>query len=272
MYRIGEFSRLTQIPVKTLRYYDEIGLLRPARVDPATGYRHYTPAEVERLNRILVFRDLGFTLGQIGALVAENVPTEQIRGMLQLKRDELERTVERERERLGRAAARLALLERSGHPAAQDVAVREMGPRLVASIRGTLRSYDECEALLDEIARDVGPHRQRGAIWHTCAGGDRSIDCEAFVFLPHRASAGGRVRVHELPGHLVASLVYRGERDFEPAYQAMRAWLSVSRAFVVGPTREIFLGAGDDGEPLIEIQFPVAPRPAGARSLEVLPA
>lgn len=272
MYRIGEFSRLTQIPVKTLRYYDEIGLLRPARVDRSTGYRHYTPAEVERLNRILVFRDLGFTLGEIAALVAENVPTEQIRGMLQLKRDELERNVERERERLSRAAARLSLIERSGPTAAHDVAVREMGPRLVASIRETLRSYDECDGLLDEIAHEVGPHRQRGAIWHTCAGGNRSIDCEAFVIMPYRASAGGRVRVQELPGHLVASLVYRGEHDFEPAYQAMRAWLSVSEASVAGPTREIFLGAGDDGEPLIEIQFPIAPRTVGARSLEALPA
>jgi DNA-binding transcriptional MerR regulator len=272
MYRIGEFSRLTHIPVKTLRYYDAIGLLRPARVDRATGYRHYTPAEVERLNRILVFRDLGFTLAEIAGLVSENVPAEQIRGMLQIKRDELERTVERERERLGRAAARLALIERSGHTAAHDVAVREVGPRLIASIRDTLRSYDECEGLLDEIARDVGPHRQRGAIWHTCAAGGRSIDCEAFVFLPSRVSAGGRVAVQELPGHLVASLVYRGELDFEPPYQAMRAWLSVSRTSVVGATREIFLGAGDDGEPLIEIQLPIAPRPLGARFLEALPA
>jgi DNA-binding transcriptional MerR regulator len=84
MYRIGEFSRLTQIPVKTLRYYDEIGLLRPARVDRFTGYRYYSPAELERLNRILVFRDLGFSLGQVRTLVAENVPPEQIRGMLRM--------------------------------------------------------------------------------------------------------------------------------------------------------------------------------------------
>jgi effector-binding domain-containing protein len=192
--------------------------------------------------------------------------------MLQLKRDELELTVERERERLARAAARLKLIEQSGQSAAHDVAVREMGPQLVASIRDTLRSYDDCEGLFEEMARDVGPHRQRGAIWHACAGGDRSIDCEAFVVLPYRASAAGRVRVHELPGHLVASLVYRGDGNFEPAYQAMRTWLSVNQASVHGPARELFLGAGDDGQPLIEIQFPIAPRTAGARSHEVLPA
>jgi DNA-binding transcriptional MerR regulator len=268
MYRIGEFSRLTQIPVKTLRYYDEIGLLRPARVDRFTGYRYYSPAELERLNRILVFRDLGFSLGQVRTLVAENVPPEQIRGMLRMKHDELERSVDRERARLARAAARLELIEQSGHTAAHTVAVRGSGPRLVASIREDLRSYDECDGLFEEIAREVGPQRQRGAIWHTCAGGAGVIDCEAFVFLPSRVAAGGRLRVRELPGHLMASLVYRGEQEYAPAYRAMRTWLRVSGASVVGPKREIFLAAGDDGETVTEIQFPIAPEENGAHSRE----
>ena len=257
MYRIGDFSRLTQIPVKTLRYYDAIGLLRPARVDRFTSYRYYTAAEVERLNRILVFRDLGFSLSEVRMMVAENVPLEQIRGMLQRKRYELEQNVDRERARLARAAARLELIEQSGHSAAHQVAVRDAGPRLVASVRDRLRSYDECERLFDEIAREVGPQRQRGAIWHTCAGEDGTIDCEAFAFLPSPVAARGRVRVHTLPGHAMASLVYRGEREYEPAYRALRSWLKVSRAALVGPKREIFLAGGDDAESVTEIQFPI---------------
>jgi len=62
MYRIGAFSMLTQIPIKTLRYYEEVGVLIPARVERATGYRYYEATQVERLNRILVYRDLGFSL------------------------------------------------------------------------------------------------------------------------------------------------------------------------------------------------------------------
>ena len=271
MYRIGEFSRLTQIPIKTLRYYDEIGLLRPARVERSTGYRYYTGAEVERLNRVLVFRDLGFPLREIRMLVAENVAPAQIRGMLRMRHDALERSVDRERARLARAAARLELIERSGHTGAHDVAVREAGPRLVASVRGTLRSYEETDGLFDEIAREVGPHRHRGAIWHTCAGGARSIDCEAFVFLPSRARSSGRVRVQELPGHLMASLVYRGEQEYAPAYTAMRTWLRVTGATVAGPKRELFLGSAEDGRTVTEIQFPIAPR-VGAISSEGLSA
>jgi DNA-binding transcriptional MerR regulator len=269
MYRIGEFSRLTQVPVKTLRHYDAIGLLRPAHVDPSSSYRYYTAAEVERLNRILVFRDLGFALLEIRALVAENVPPGQIRGILRLKCVELERSVDRERARLQRAAERLELLERSGDTAAHAVAVRETAPQLVASVRARLRSYDECERLFDELAHAVGPQRRRGALWHECAEG--AVDCEAFVLLPASVPVSGRVRVHELPAQRVASLVYRGDTEFLPAYRAMRTWLSVSGASLSGPKRELFLAEAGGASPSVtEVQFPIAA--AGPRAREVPPA
>lgn len=255
MYRIGDFARLVAVPVKTLRYYDEIGLLRPAHVDRFTGYRYYTAAELARLNRILVFRDLGFTLEEIRMLVAESVPPEQIRLLLRAKRDELERGVERERARLARAEARLTLIERSGARAAHEVAVREVAPRLVASIRDRLDSYDECEGLFDELARAVGPRRQRGAVWHHCHDG--GIDCEAFVFLPAPVAGSARVRVHELPAQRVASLVYGGDEDFVPAYRAMRAWLSVSGTALSAPKRELYLAETPGERPLTELQFPI---------------
>jgi DNA-binding transcriptional MerR regulator len=269
MYRIGEFAKLTQVPIKTLRYYDAIGLLRPAEVDRFTSYRYYTAAEVERLNRILVFKDLGFSLAEIGSLVAENVPVGQIRSMLRQKRDELERSVECERERLRRAAARLELIEQSGHLAAHEVAVRHTALQIVASVRETLRSYDECEQLLEEVEHEVGRQRQRGAIWHACV--DSAVDCEAFVFLPARVASRGRVRVRELQGERMASLVYRGEQDFMRAYRAIRAWLAVSGVDVVGPKRELFLATGGPGtEPVTEIQFPIGGTTTSAPLTEVL--
>jgi effector-binding domain-containing protein len=66
--RIGEFSVLTQISIKTLRYYDEVGLLKPARVDLNSGYRYYSASQVPRLHRILALRDLGFPLDRIAVL------------------------------------------------------------------------------------------------------------------------------------------------------------------------------------------------------------
>ena len=67
MFRIGEFSRLTQVTVRMLRYYDETGLLRPAKVDSRTGYRLYEPQQIPRLNQIIYLRDSGFNVAEVAA-------------------------------------------------------------------------------------------------------------------------------------------------------------------------------------------------------------
>ena len=258
MYRIGGFARLSQVPVKTLRYYDELGLLRPARTERGSGYRYYTAAQLETLNRILAFKDLGFSLREIRGLLAEAVPPAQVRGMLRLRIGQLERGIERERARLGRLRARLAVSDACGPAPDQDVAVRQVGPRLVASMRATLRSHDECEGLFEELDHHLGGRspRARGAVWHACEDG--AVDCEALVFLPSFTAPRGRVRVYEMPAHAVASLVYRSGVDYRPAYRAIRTWLETSGVPVVGPKREVFLDEGGPEAPVTEIQFPIA--------------
>jgi DNA-binding transcriptional MerR regulator len=63
MIKIGDFARLSQVSVVTLRYYDEMDLLKPVNVDPFTGYRFYSSDQLPRLNRILALKDLGFLPG-----------------------------------------------------------------------------------------------------------------------------------------------------------------------------------------------------------------
>jgi DNA-binding transcriptional MerR regulator len=86
MLSIGDFARYGRVSVRMLRHYDTLGLLLPARVDPASGYRFYTAAQLARLNRIVALKDLGFTLDQVRAMLDEQVSAEQLRGMLRLRR------------------------------------------------------------------------------------------------------------------------------------------------------------------------------------------
>jgi DNA-binding transcriptional MerR regulator len=65
MLKIGDFSSLAQVSIKTLRYYDERGLLSPAHIDPETGYRYYSASQLSQLHRILALKDFGFSLEQI---------------------------------------------------------------------------------------------------------------------------------------------------------------------------------------------------------------
>lgn len=260
VYRIGEFSRLSQISVKTLRYYDELGLLRPARVDRATGYRYYAPAQFERLNRILGLKDLGFSLSEVSALLADRVPAGQIRGMLRLKRAEAERRVGCERARLARVAARLDLIERGDGGGAHEIAVRRVGTRHVASMRDTFGSYRESERLFDELDARLGRHvarHQHAAVWHPSPAAG-AIDCEALVFLAGPTAPREGVRVYEMSAHAVACLIYRGNDNYERSYAALHEWLVASGLAVAGPKREVYLDEGGDGESVTEIQYPIA--------------
>src|SRR5215471_3524608 len=110
MYGIGLVARLAQVSVRTLRHYDDLGLLKPSHVDPLTGYRHYAPEQVLRLHRILVLRDLGVPLSEIGRLLDDDVTVEQLRGILRLRQAEARAQLDQQTQQLTRVETRLAQL------------------------------------------------------------------------------------------------------------------------------------------------------------------
>jgi DNA-binding transcriptional MerR regulator len=262
MLKIGDFSRLSQIPVKTLRFYDDVRLLSPIHVDSATGYRYYSADQLSQLNRILVFKDLGFSLGEIADLLKRDVPVEDIRSLLHIKRTELERKVEEERARLARLEARISQIDSEDAAPSYDVVLKRTGPKLVASLRNTLRSYEGADELFDEIKSYVecqGVTGDRGALWHTCLRSGGTIDCEAFVLLKNPIPSNNRVRIYDLPAQTMACVVHRGpDEESEQAYVAARRWIKVSGYASAGPTREVYFYENRrTGESIFEIQFPV---------------
>ncbi|GAB7032181.1 MerR family transcriptional regulator [Streptomyces sp. NPDC021749] len=148
MFSIGDFAQYGRVSARMLRHYDAIGLLCPARTDPVTGYRHYEAAQLARLNRIIALKDLGFSLQQVGAILAEEVSVPELRGMLRLRRAELEATLTAAGERLAQVEARLRTIESEGHMSADDVVVKPTGTVLLAELSGIAASYGP---------EDIGP-------------------------------------------------------------------------------------------------------------------
>src|SRR6266536_266228 len=107
MLSIGDFSKLSRVSVKTLRFYDEIGLFKALEVDRFTGYRHYSASQLPRLNRILALKDLGFSLEQIAHVLHDEPSLEQLRGMLRPRQAEIQQKMAQEQEQLTRVEARL---------------------------------------------------------------------------------------------------------------------------------------------------------------------
>ena len=269
MIKIGDFARLSQVSVVTLRYYDEMDLLKPVKVDALTGYRFYSADQLPRLNRILALKDLGFPLEQIRLMLAESLTVEQLRGMLTIQRTEVEKRLADEQERLLRIEARLRQIEMENKMPNYDVVIKTVPAMLVASCRVTIPTNDQVPKYLGPAyteaydyvrkqgAKDVGPCF---ALWHSPADVYENEDAEAVVPIDRPLKGTDRVKVYELPSTQVASVAHQGDfEDFTQGHAALLEWIDANGYKIVGPYREIYIKheKGSLSNSTTEIQFPV---------------
>ena len=183
MFTIGDFARHGRVSVRMLRHYDATGLLRPAHVDPATGYRYYAAAQLARLNRVIALKELGFTLQQVREILDEKVTTEELRGMLRLRRAELESAMAAAAARLVQVEARLRSIESEGHMPSDDVVIKSIPAVRVAeltAIAAELRARGHQPGDRAAVRRAVpAPGRgrvRRGPAWPTTRTRRRAAD------------------------------------------------------------------------------------------------
>jgi DNA-binding transcriptional MerR regulator len=135
-----------------LRHYDAIGLLRPAAVDPSSGYRSYSADQLRRLNRVIALKDLGFTLQQVQVILDDQVDVVELRGMLRLRRAQLEVQMTADAARLTGVAARLRMIEQEGHMNTQDVVLKEVASIRIAELAASAAGYGP-----EHISPVIGP-------------------------------------------------------------------------------------------------------------------
>lgn len=268
MFKIGEFSKLSQASVKTLRYYDQIGLLQPARIDRFTSYRYYSADQLPRLNRILALKDLGLTLEQIGGVMSEELSASELRGMLRMKQAELQQDIEQQQARLARVAARLRQIEQEATMPAYEVVLKEVPALRVAPVRGVIPNYSSQGELWGELEgylaqQSVRPTGPCLTLYHDEEYKEADVDVEVCEPIVAALAAGGRVQVHELCAGTMASLILHGSYDqFNDAYTALMTWIMQNGYRITGPNREIYVRNAAHGVPpsefVTEIQFPVA--------------
>jgi DNA-binding transcriptional MerR regulator len=267
MIKIGTFSRISQVSVKTLRYYDEIGLLKPVEVDRFTGYRYYSFEQLARLNRILTLKDLGFSLEQIAQLLDEDLSSSEMRGMLRMKQAELREKVQDELSRLERVEARLRLIEQEAEMSDYDVIIKKVEPILVAGLREIIPTYPEQGHLWDRLETCLAQHGAvpSGPCFTIYYSDEPEIDAEVCEPLSVPVPLAEPIMVHQLPAvDQMASLVHKGPfTSLVEAYSSLVKWIESNGYRISGPGREIYLESpnipGDQNDPntVTEIQFPV---------------
>lgn len=272
MFRIGDFSRIARVSARLLRFYDEIGLLAPAHADPQTGYRHYTVEQLAQLNRITVLKELGFSLEQIGDMLKAPPDAGELRRMLLLRRNDVERTVAQESQRLRHIETRIAQIETDGQLSADDVIERAEPARRLLSIRRQVASFAEARdliPLLREQSRRVLPKAhgcQLVALAHAAQFESDEIDVEFGYAVEHLELKPPPKHVgldlHDLPAvPRMAVCVRIGlPEDAHLVTAKIGRFIAANGDELDGPSREVFLQAPDPQrmhEAVIEMQFPV---------------
>jgi DNA-binding transcriptional MerR regulator len=271
MFTIGDFARHGRVSVRMLRHYDAIGLLRPARVDPASGYRSYAAGQLARLNRIVALKELGFTLEQVRAMLDEQLSAERLRGMLTLRRAQLEAALAVDAARLTQVEARLRSIESEGTMPATDVVLKPIAAARVAELTATAASFTPedigpvirplCAELGDRLAGAQLVPAGRLTCYYEKSDDDR-VTVHAAVPVADVTGDANGLTIADLPAAgLAATTVHRGRMDnVLPAWQAIARWIDTNGYRSSGYPRELYLECPDDEDQWVtELQEPVTP-------------
>ncbi|MBB5379126.1 DNA-binding transcriptional MerR regulator [Deinococcus metalli] len=261
-----------------LRYYDQLGLFSPEQTDPQTGYRAYSATQLPRLNRILAARELGFSLEQIARLLDQNLSTDELRGMLTLRKAQIERAALAEAERLRVVESRLRQIEDEGTPFVPDVVLKSVPAQPFLSLREVFPAISAVRPLIQAMHAAVPRMVGRSVLGHVAlvihspAFEPEALDFEVGYLLAGPAQdavqlEGGRVlTVSTLPAiETAATLVHLGpSSDTHRSYGQLAGWLETQGWQVLGPGRQIMMQLpldSPDAEAVVELHLPVQ-RPA----------
>lgn len=270
MIAIGDFARLGRVSVRMLRHYDAIGLLRPEHVDPHSGYRFYTRAQLRRLNRIVALKELGLRLEQVRAIVDESLSAAELRAMLRLRQAEVQAQIREGEQQLARVQARLRLIETEDSMTYPDITTKN-----VPAATGVGLSAVAATATHQDVSPVIQPMYPK-IFQQLAAAGVDPIGPSVAYYTPAPEESEEALWVHatfpvaaesvpgldriDIPAAQVASVIHRGPIEgVDAAYQLLHAWVQDNGYTATGSAREVYLEMNPDtaADWVTEIQLDV---------------
>lgn len=262
MLTIGEFSRLSRVSARMLRYYDALGLLRPGRVGE-NGYRYYSEAQLGRAVRIERLKEYGFPLGEIGALL--DLPEAELARRVHRRRLEAYRELNALRRTLRRMEGDILRMEGIGMSDSYHVIVMEDPAQRVFSIRRTI-GVDQIHALFQELKAEMAARGLRRAgptqqLYHGREFSYEAMDVEAQAQVDQDGP-----EIVERPAQTCAAVIHTGPyEELKYAYDALCAWMARHPEYeICGPAVERYLKDGETAASPEELEtgvlFPIRKR------------
>ncbi len=268
MFKIGEFSKLTQVSIRMLRYYDEMGLLTPAETDKFTNYRLYSIEQIPVLNKIIFLRDLGFNVSEI-AVALDHWDDEFITDQLDKKHVEIENMIKAEQDKLSKIELAKRDIRQEKITIHYNVSIKSIPSYQVFSLRRVVPDYyaegqlwKEMSAFADE--NNISVSNNTFTIYHDTDYRETDVDIEICAPVARIGTdMGGFTYRNTDPVPIMAcTMVYGSFKNIAGAYLAFASWLQVHSQYKMGgPSRQIVhRGPWNEENPdkyLTEIQIPL---------------
>lgn len=268
MFRIGEFSKLTQVSIRMLRYYDGAGLLKPAQTDPSSGYRLYSAEQIPALGKILFLRDVGFGVAEIAhALSAWDDAT--IRQLLAQKRQAIEDTIRMEQDKLSRIGMAMRDIEQQNLPIHYRVTLKSIPTYPVLSVRKVIANYYAEGLLWKELARFAQEHGaplsdHTFSLYHDVEFKEQDVDVELCMQVSTLGEGmnGFLYRHTEAVPVMACAMVHGSFENIAGAFHSLADWLQQHPQYTMtAPTRQIVhrgpWNEESESQYLTEIQIPL---------------
>ena len=268
MFRIGEFSKLTQVTIRMLRYYDEMGLLKPTQIDPLTVYRMYSVEQIPILNKIVYLRDSGFNVAEIAVALSSNSDS-FILQQLDKKHEEIEQTIQLENQKLRKIEFAKRELQSTRNEMHYNVSIKSIRECQVLSLRRVIPTYYAEGELSEELCsfatkNQITIQNVMFSIYHDVEYKEQNVDVELCAPVKRNGKSVGQFtyRITEAVPIMACTMVYGEFSNIAGAYIAFAEWLQKNSQYRMrGSTRQIVhRGPWNESDPnkyLIEIQIPL---------------
>lgn len=269
MFKIGEFSIINRLTIKTLRHYDEIGLLKPAYVDEVSGYRFYTGSQLPKVQKIIHLKMIGFSLSEISELLKKDISSNQWLRVLKDKEKEVTQLVDSEKLKLQQLKTYLSVLQKEKNME-YHVTIKDLPEVIVASMRKVIKDYGEFNSLYPQMGALMQKQKLECVnpgycftLYHNGEYKESDIDveiCESVV----RAGKDeeGMVFKKILGVPTAACVIHQGPyHTIGQAYRALTKWIEDNGYEVTDLMRESYIdGIWNQEDPnkwITEVQAPI---------------
>lgn len=245
MFSIGEFSLITRLPVKTLRYYHEEGILVPDYIDDDTGYRYYRESSAERAAVISLLKQLNFPIADIRSMLADKTDETDLAPFFIAQKQKLRTTIESYKKAEESINTILELIERTQMNTA-DISYKIEEKILDDIIFAGYRfkgKYDEVGSAFRLIARHAGRFiaGPSMSLYYECEYRENNADIEG-GFAVSKTVSIPEANCRVLKGGKAVTIIHQGSFDtLGKSYEKIFLYLESNKLTPVYPSREIYL-------------------------------